>query len=264
MLTFTIIPLAYWPSRLTIAPEPLPSYWIKFFTLGGWVPGPPWFLWVLLANCFLVLVLYRYFPIPLQKLQLAPSQMTFLLISVGANLSISLFVASNHRLHLIGPPHVQTSRIGLYFAYFLMGILIGQAEEWHCGEWPKNWRRYLLIGFLSFSAYLFLLVYNKSYPSSLPFYLSRLLMEDSFAATCAMMSMGFIGLFQKIASRQIAILDHFSANACGIFLIHYLFVTWIQFALLPVDFGAGLKFCITTAGAVLASWSSSTLMRRII
>jgi len=47
------------------------------------------------------------------------------------------------------------------------------------------------------------------------------------------------------------------------YLIHYLFVVWLQFALLGIAVPGVLKGAVVFAAALALSWSASALLRRI-
>jgi len=54
-----------------------------------------------------------------------------------------------------------------------------------------------------------------------------------------------------------------SANAYGIYLVHYIFVLWCQYLLLDVDLPAVIKFLITFIVAVTLSWTLTCTLRKI-
>jgi hypothetical protein len=53
------------------------------------------------------------------------------------------------------------------------------------------------------------------------------------------------------------------ANAFGMFLVHYLFVVWLQFALLGLALPALVKAAIVFSLTLTLSWSATALLRRI-
>jgi len=52
-------------------------------------------------------------------------------------------------------------------------------------------------------------------------------------------------------------------DAYGMYLIHYVFIVWLQFALLGFEMPAVLKAMIVFAGTLALSWSLSAALRRI-
>ena len=60
------------------------------------------------------------------------------------------------------------------------------------------------------------------------------------------------------------VLDSLGANAYGMYLVHYLFVVWLQYALLGADFPAVVKGALVFAGTLAASWGSVAGFRALL
>ena len=58
-------------------------------------------------------------------------------------------------------------------------------------------------------------------------------------------------------------LDSLSANAYGMYLVHYPFVVWMQYALLNAPLPAIVKAAIVFAVAVASSWAMVAALRNI-
>jgi glucans biosynthesis protein C len=67
--------------------------------------------------------------------------------------------------------------------------------------------------------------------------------------------------FASIRSR---VLDSLSRNAYGIYLIHYVFVVWLQYALLNAPLFAFAKAAIVFGGTLVLSWATSAALRRLL
>jgi surface polysaccharide O-acyltransferase-like enzyme len=52
-------------------------------------------------------------------------------------------------------------------------------------------------------------------------------------------------------------------SAYGIYLLHYIFIIWLQYAVYDHSFPAAVKFAIVFAGTLSLSWSLTLLLRRI-
>jgi glucan biosynthesis protein C len=65
----------------------------------------------------------------------------------------------------------------------------------------------------------------------------------------------------RFATRRSSALDSLSANAYGMYLVHYPFVVWMQYALLTFALPAVVKASLVFAVAVLASWAATATMR---
>jgi len=57
-------------------------------------------------------------------------------------------------------------------------------------------------------------------------------------------------------------MDSLCENAYGIYLVHYLFVTWLQYLLLPAPLAAVAKGGIVFFGALALSWAVSPAYAR--
>ena len=53
-----------------------------------------------------------------------------------------------------------------------------------------------------------------------------------------------------------------SANAYSLYLLHYVFVVWLQYALLPDDLPAIMKGAIVFGGTLALSWALALIVQR--
>ena len=59
-------------------------------------------------------------------------------------------------------------------------------------------------------------------------------------------------------------LDSLSANAYSMYLNHYVFVVWLQFAMLPFALFAVGKAAIVFSGALAMSWTASIMIGNVL
>ena len=85
----------------------------------------------------------------------------------------------------------------------------------------------------------------------------------AFAMTCGASSLAFMALFVRFATRRRWIFDSLSENEYGMYLIHYMFVSWLQLAILSAPFSAIEKGALVFAGVLLLSWGTSATIRKI-
>jgi len=52
-------------------------------------------------------------------------------------------------------------------------------------------------------------------------------------------------------------------NAYGIFLTHYIFIIWLQYAAYEPSLSPFVKFAIVFVGTLAGSWALTVLLRRI-
>jgi peptidoglycan/LPS O-acetylase OafA/YrhL len=72
-----------------------------------------------------------------------------------------------------------------------------------------------------------------------------------------------LGLVLRFAGRRLPVFDVLKRDAYGLYLVHYVFVVWLQYALLAAGLLAVVKGAIVFAGTLLLSWGIIAAIRRI-
>jgi len=111
------------------------------------------------------------------------------------------------------------------------------------------------------SIVFFLIVISKG--AAMPPILSNTVGGAMFAVTCGSISFAFLALFVRFATRRRWIWDSLSDNEYGMYIIHYIFVSWLQLAILTAPLPAVAKGLLVFVGVLLLSWSTSASLRRI-
>ncbi len=88
------------------------------------------------------------------------------------------------------------------------------------------------------------------------------LADIGWVICCAMLAFALMAIFVRFARRN-RVLDSFANNSYGMYLVHYVFITWTQYALLGVNMPAALKAACVLVVAVSASWLIVAQLRRI-
>jgi peptidoglycan/LPS O-acetylase OafA/YrhL len=70
----------------------------------------------------------------------------------------------------------------------------------------------------------------------------------------ATVCLAFAAAFLRFATGRSALIDSLAENAYAIYLVHYVFVVWLQYAFLGVAMHAIIKAALVFAGALLLSW----------
>jgi peptidoglycan/LPS O-acetylase OafA/YrhL len=78
-----------------------------------------------------------------------------------------------------------------------------------------------------------------------------------FVVACAAGCFVLLALCLRFAPERTRILDSLSVNAYSMYLLHYIFVVWLQFALLPVALFATGKAAIVFGCTMALSWSAA-------
>lgn len=266
-----LIPLAYYPAQLTVernygGDTSYAEFWLGMVRNGFGTAGPLWFIWVLLVfDCLVALVYQLASPssdwLQRRAIPLFERPLRFfgvlLVIALVAYLPLALTFAP-FRWIGFGPFVAQANRILLYLVYFLAGVAVGaygldRSMLRSAGPLAKRWWAWMAAGVLSFVVLLVLLGAATS-PASL---------SIVFVVTCAALVFGVMAFFLRFATRRIGMLDSLVASAYGIYLVHYVLVTWLQYALLGVELPAIAKGNLVFVVALLLSWGTIVLIRRI-
>ena len=84
-----------------------------------------------------------------------------------------------------------------------------------------------------------------------------------FAVSCAASSFAFVAVFIRFANTRMQFFEGLTKNAYGIFLVHFVFVSWLGYAMLGFALPAILKFLVVFAGSLALSWVMTIWIRRI-
>jgi surface polysaccharide O-acyltransferase-like enzyme len=72
-----------------------------------------------------------------------------------------------------------------------------------------------------------------------------------------------LALFLRFAETRWRLLDALQPSAYGIYLVHYIFVIWLQYAVYDSSLAAGVKFAIVFSVTLAASWALTVMLRKI-
>ncbi len=280
-----LMPIAYYPTFLRYH---LPDttdfnffhFWWHTLTIGPWPSGPAWFLWVLLAFDAIAASIWSVAPWaievlgkPLYALRYRPGVAfaAFCVFSVAVYVPLRLIYGDAAWLE---PGHfplpIQTSRILLYSGYFLIGVGIG-ATDLSAGllaqnsEWASRWKVWLAFAGLFYGAILFLVYVHHNWIAD--FDSPPLSWRTAYALAFALFSAAMVfaepAPFMRFAKSPLRLLDAMKPSAYGIFLVHYIFIVWLQYAVYEPAWPAFVKFAIVFAGTLSLSWALIVLVRKI-
>ncbi len=282
---FVVTPIAYYASFLRYH---LPGttdfnffhFWWHALTIGPWPSGSAWFLWVLLALGVIVALPWAAAPpvietfghlIYARRDRPMTAFVAFLMFSIIVYLPMHLSFGDSSWLE---PGHypfpIQTSRILLYAGYFFTGVGVGAvslrtgmlAEN---GPLVKRWTVWLAFAFASYGAIL-LLVYahhNWLVDFNSPPLWWRTAYGLAFAMFSAAMTFTVPGVLLRFARSSLWLLDAMRPSAYGIYLLHFIFLIWLQYIVYDPAFPAFVKFAIVFTGTLSMSWALTVLLRKI-
>jgi peptidoglycan/LPS O-acetylase OafA/YrhL len=268
-----VAPLAYYPTYLqTASHDGLAGFAKQWLSLGVWPAGPAWFIWVLLVFDAAAVLLFAAWPKWGETLErLAAPRTPIVFFGLLAVVSAAVYVPMALTFTPIawasfGPFAFQTSRILHYFVYFVFGIGVGAAGLDHGvlaqdGKLARRWPLWSVTALLMFAAVTVVTIVGlTSHAASRGWAVA---MDVGFVLSCAASSFAFLALFLRFARSPSRVFDSLSANSYTIYLVHYAFVSWMQYALLPASIPGAVKGVTAFAGALALSWVTAAAMRRV-
>jgi surface polysaccharide O-acyltransferase-like enzyme len=282
---FLLMPLAYYPTFLRYH---LPGttdfsyfhFWWRTLTVGPWPSGPAWFLWVLLALDAIATLVSVIAPRAIEALGrvMAPLRdrpmvafAGFLVLSVASYLPLRLIYGDAAWFELGSfPLPIQTSRILLYAGYFFVGVGVGAtglragllAEG---GALARRWGVWLSFAMIFYGGILFLVYVHHNWiahPDAPPLWW-RTAYGLAFAMFSTAMTLAVPAAFVYAARLRLDLLDAIQPAAYGIFLLHYVFIIWLQYNVFDPVWSPFLKFAIVFFGTLSLSWATTLSLRRI-
>jgi hypothetical protein len=274
-----LAPLAYYPAYRVAAADPgVVAFWREWLSLGVWPSGPVWFVAVLLGFDVIAAALHRLAPDLIDRAgRLAsgggrrPTALFVALMFVSAAAYLPLrAVFGPESWATVGPFSVQSSRALQYLVYFLAGVAIGDCEIGHGllapdGRLAQQWFRWTLRALGLFAIYVAILggLAPDRHAFGLPPLARQLILGLGFVLCCGRISFAMLAAFRRFADARTPALTSLSRNAYGIYLVHYGFVMWLQYALLTAAIPAAAKAAVVLSGALAASWTATAVLRRI-
>jgi len=242
-----------------------------FFT-HGWPPGPLWFIWVLLMfDC--IAALLRAAGLQLKNLnsfhRLAEKRP--LLTGLGVfGMCAALYlpvlaIFGDHWVALGSPPfYFELPRIGLYFTWFAFGIVIGTAGVKQGflvagGTLVRHWRWWIASSFIAFNVLVFTPRLLGA-ANLLSEYQRGAIEAILWIVSCVASCLGFLALFRGAVHSRRAWMESLTRSAYIIYVVHFLFVLWLQRAFMTLHIHAGIKAIAVFFGSVLLSWLTARLL----
>ena len=269
-----LMPLAFYPSYSARSADPsIAGYWHDWFALPFWPNGQLWFLWQLLALNIAVAGVYRFAPEALKSLGRwsaaageRPHVYFAVLVAVSACAYVPMALAfTPWRWSDSGLLAVQWCRPLHYAVYFFAGVGIGAAGIERGlvavdGALARRWAVWLAAALGSLIAWMGLtaLTMNGDAPFGL-----RAAAALAFVVACACGCFFLIAASLHFANRPSIVLGDLSAKAYSLYLLHYNFVIWLQFALLGTTLFAVVKGAIVFGGTLLLSWLATLAFQHL-
>jgi acyltransferase-like protein len=271
-----LMPIALYPTYLQTATDTaVAQYWRHWLALPFWPCGPMWFLWLLLIADFAAAAVHRLAPgldDRLRRLSSAAAAhpakcLAFFAIAAALAYVPMALAFGTSAWFSRGPFAFQLSRPLHYALYFLAGIVIGAggiergllAAE---GSLARNWAALLVaaVGLLLLWMGLTGLTMAEGGSPSLGL---QTLADLGFALACLANGLCVLAIFLRFAARRLPAFVGLRNSAYGMYLVHYVFVVWLQFVLLAAALPAVIKGAIVFGATLLLSLGTVAALRRI-
>ena len=270
----TIIPVAIYPAfRATAVDASVTAYWHALLALPFWPNGPLWFLWQLLVLNVIAAVAHSIAPDALRTLgrwsiaagtRVAPYFTALVATSALAYVPLAV-VYTPWTWSDSGPFAVQLCRPLHYAVYFFAGVGVGAsginrgllAAD---GALARRWALWLAAALLSLMLWMGLTsaTLNGGAPLS-----TTVAADCSYVLACAAGCFFLISVNLRFAAKCSRILGTLAANAYALYLLHYVFVVWLQYALLDTPLPAAIKWTIVFGLTLLLTWIAATTVQRV-
>lgn len=269
-----LIPIALYPVYLSTTANPdIADYVRRYLALPFWPNGQLWFLWQLLALNLIAAGLNFFAPTALRALgrwsaMLGPRPVRYFgaLVAVSAVAYVPMALAfTPWAWSDSGIVSVQWSRPLLYAVYFFAGMGIGTAGidtglVAAGGALARQWLVWLAAAIVSLFAWMGLTSLTLNGPAPIPIELAA---DLAFVIACAAGCFFLIAASLHFGARHSRALASLSGNAYSLYLVHYDFVVWLQYALLASTLAAVVKGAIVFAATLVLSWLTVLAAQRI-
>jgi glucans biosynthesis protein C len=270
-----LMPLAFYPVYCVMAADlSWPAFWSHWIALPFWPSGPMWFLWFLLVLNLVAASMYWVAPCSGEFLaQLSskraaqPGRFFIALAGVSALAYVPLAAVFTpwEWVHF-GPLEFQPALAPQYVLYFFAGLAVGAYELDRGllgpdGMLVRRWAFCLIGMWISFALWIaptWVMVSEQG--MALPGL--QIAGDLGFVLFGASACLGLAATFLRFAAARWPIFDSISENAYGIYIFHYVFVIWTQYALLGVSLPAIIKGVIVfTVTLGLSRTATATICR---
>jgi glucans biosynthesis protein C len=273
---FIVMPVVIYPVyRVSTGDWSIAGYIQQYLALPFWPNGPLWFLWQLLALTGVAVVLFQFAPNWIEWLArhaasagARPLRFFIALATASALVYVPMaLVFTPWRWASQGLLAVQYCRPLLYAVFYLAGLAVGangldRGLLAPSGRLQHEWATWLAVALGSLVAWMGLTKLGMDAGTDPPVVLG-IAINIAFAVGCAAGGFFLLAGCLRFAACSSRVLDSFAENAFGMYLFHYAFVVWLQYALLGLALSAVVKAPIVFTGTVLLSWVMTVALRAV-
>jgi glucans biosynthesis protein C len=273
---YVVMPAGLYPVyRLSANDASFSAYVRHFLALPFWPNGPMWFLWQLFVFAAFATALRRFAPGAVARLGRWSAEgrerpgrhfIAFAAVCAIAYLALALpFTPWDWAQE--GPFALQLSRPLLYAVHFLagFGIGVGGLERGLLatdGALSRQWRRWVAVAAVSFFAWMGLTALTLNDGPATPAAL-QIAADAAYAAAGAANVFLMMSLFLRFRAKRSATLHVLARNGYGVYLLHYIPLVWVQYALLPLPLFGAAKGLLAWGAILLIALAATIALRAL-
>jgi glucans biosynthesis protein C len=277
LVILLLSPLALYPAYSVRTVDPsFVGFWEQWTSLPFWPNGPEWFLCLLLIMNMMAAGLYAVAPgyiIRLGRLATWACERPLVFFAILVAVSLVAYVPlaltySPWSWSSVGPFSLQLGRPAHYLTYFFAGLAVGQVGLnrgllTSDGPLARHWLMWFGSAVVSFGAWAGLtsLTMPDWAKASLA---AQVAAAIAYPVACASGCLFLLAICLRFSRNHIKILDSLSANAYAMYLVHYVFVVWLQYVLLGSNLFAIAKVAIVLSCTLILSLASSVAFNRFV
>jgi glucans biosynthesis protein C len=272
---YLLMPFAYYPVyRATAADPSWSQYFAHFYALPFTPTGPLWFLSFAFALNIICAALYWVAPRTGELLtrlstKAADHPLGFCLVLAAVSGLAYIPVASvttPWQWITFGPISFQSGFASQYIIFFFAGMVIGavpldRGVLRSDGPLAQRWGRWVVGALAAFVLWIVPTALSVKGPDAaapgLP-----IAADFGVVLYAAAACLALAAIFLRFAAVRRPIFEGVAENAYGIYLFHYFFVMWMQYALLHVSAPGVVKGVVVFGVTLALSWALSVAVCR--
>jgi surface polysaccharide O-acyltransferase-like enzyme len=164
-----------------------------------------------------------------------------------------------------GPLALQFSRPLIYAVYFFAGVGIGTGGIDNGlvssdGPLGRRWKLWLAVALVTLFLWVGLTSLTMNGPAPLVIEIAA---DLGFALACAAGCLFMLAASLRFGVNRSRALNGLGSNAYSLYLVHYDFTVWLQYALVGSTLFAVIKGALVFAGTLVLSWITLVVVQRI-
>jgi hypothetical protein len=269
-----VMPAALYPAFRVTAVDPGLAEYVREYAGLPFLPnGPMWFLWILVVLTLFGAGLKSFAGGAVERIGALSEtfderpKAAFALWTLVAALAYAPFAIAFTPWQWVdhGLLAFQFSRPLLYSVYYGLGLGIGALGLGRGmlkvgGTLSRRWRVWASVACGSLLAWMCLTALTLSGFDSWPFKAASAVSYAFAGAAGVAFALAFA---LRFGLRRWRVIGSLSDNALGIYLCHYAFVVWLQYALLGADLPGIVKAGLVFLAATLLSWGAAVGVRAL-